>query len=585
MERNVTIKLDTIAGPGSGVAFSNLTKGAKGFQTSVSTAAMEARQGLGRFNEGVMKTASGLALLGRTGSTELTKVSAGLMELGAGVNVVIGLGTVAGQATVAMGKYAAAVTSAVIANRALAASSSAAAAATSAQAAVGAGGLAKGIMGGAAPAAGGAAAGLGAGAIGGGGGAAAIGGAGLGIGATAAVVAVVAAAGTLIFDHLANRKSLWSTLGEGFLGWDARSSERIESDKRYDDREKGMAAALAIRVPAEERMRALRDTGSSLRSQQFTDGRIYRAGRQIEADQLASAMAFAPTRRVGETSDQLGARREQYEDAARGVALTTSKALAQAQMEIVEAEREHGRAIMDVADVQKELNRWAKDNNRSAVEGLSLHNQMRSATDRLLDAEKKRLEAIRMQGKVSVENLTTWKQFAAEQEKSAKAFALAEKERQKDMKQQFAELDPVNRQTQINVADLLRRGVKLTKGQAEFAKNSPFLQEMFQQDSLKRLGPQGEAQFGRLMELTGRSQALRDAEKTAKMFGDVKVEMQTRIDAQINLNEQALGKQLQEQLLPRIMEAIQRTKDAMQQEFEKRNREDAANRRGNAAGG
>jgi hypothetical protein len=372
-----------------------------------------------------------------------------------------------------------------------------------------------------------------------------------------------------------------------YNAWTDKTADRMQAREAQlqamrQNREAAFSLSYGAQSPFLERQRALGIAGAGVADQYGLQvgatGTAYALSQQI---QNAGGVAFAtPINRLkdlpGYAQHQAGLA-QQIGDIARGNAASSI----QSGIGVQSADRERARAAAELADKERAIATWKATANRTDAEGQALTQQLAQAQDRLLQAEEKRLDALRAQGKVQAENAQQWSNLAREQSQYYRGLALAEADRQKSAKEEFALLDPTKRRGLLETSRRLRDldegraqpgrpewaivngrprqvggGVGLNAEQLEIAKSNPLLRDQLNRVAVNSLNQQDQTAYQELLRNSGATQKLSDLDRSAKLFERLETTINNNVRAELTLNEKSLADQLANTIVPEITKAV-----------------------------
>lgn len=258
-----------------------------------------------------------------------------------------------------------------------------------------------------------------------------------------------------------------------------------------------------------------------------------------------------------------------------------SEAGADASVKQAMAERTH--EMERQIQLQRQLNSAENSTRASAAERYRLQVQLREATERVADAERKVAEAVHSQGQTRRENLLQTRAFLRGQKENAEGRVDTEEARQRDMAESFGAMTGGERAASLNILERLKAGPQKGRGpqmrmvggrpvwdpgtgsnlseqERQFASSNPFLQEQLKK--FDRASASQDPAFQRLLDASGATQRLAEAKREKEYYAKA----ETNIDVQIKLDEESLAQQLQEQLIPKIVDQVTKSVNALRQE-------------------
>src|SRR5262249_55528445 len=129
-----------------------------------------------------------------------------------------------------------------------------------------------------------------------------------------------------------------------------------------------------------------------------------------------------------------------------------------------------------------------------------------------------------------------------------------------DQRSEFGLMDVMQQQRALSVAQRLSRGEGLDQDDLQFARGVGPLGDMVRQLGLRNANQTGIFdQITALASAPGQQsqqQRLAQAEQAAAQFGEIRVQLENRIQAEVRLNEESLARNLQEQLVPALWQMI-----------------------------
>ncbi len=281
-------------------------------------------------------------------------------------------------------------------------------------------------------------------------------------------------------------------------------------------------------------------------------GRAEQAGL---AQQLAAARLGVG--QGGTDIEQLEARR----NAAAFAGITAGKDQLRLQQELAEAQHERLTAAQNLSrEGATEFDKAKARLNIDAalVRESSALKDLQEAQNRGLDAARDKSALLLELGQKRVDKLTQERDKVAE-------IAKTERERLQGAKEQFGLLDPLKRRAAVDIARRVAGGGDVSKEELDFAKGLDVFKDALGRRGAAQAGPE----FDQIVRLLGADRKVREAE--AK-----EVKLTNQIQVQIQLNEKALTEQIQREVIPRILEAMQRSAAQLANEFAKANNQAAA---------
>lgn len=260
------------------------------------------------------------------------------------------------------------------------------------------------------------------------------------------------------------------------------------------------------------------------------------------------------------------------------------KGTAQTEQNLAATERQSASAMREVKDLQQQIadqQQQIKDGRRDETTSLArqwdLQNQLAAAGQRLLDAEQRRLQAARDHNMAEVERVALIGRQFTEASKMVQMQLEGEKGKLAAMKEQFGIQDAMTRQAVASVAEKLGRGEDLNKQELELARSQPLLGE--------KLGVEGQRRaveddtLRRIEAALGTNQKVQALEQTVKQFNAVTVELNNKVSAELKINEEALAKQIAEQVVPLLKQMQIQTEQSLISEMSKNILERAMNQK------
>lgn len=233
--------------------------------------------------------------------------------------------------------------------------------------------------------------------------------------------------------------------------------------------------------------------------------------------------------------------------------------------EVARAKQEQAFAARELVELEAKLSDWRRKDNATYAEGKMLSDQLNANTQRRIQAEQNVANAIKQQGQAQSENIRQYKDFAAAQERHYESIAAAERDRLRGQQEQFGGLNAFDRHFTRQVLEKMRdQGVEsLLPEEMQVAQQfAPTkTKDYFREIAVKEGFPQ-------LQEQLGEAEKLGQAEKAEKFYAEVKVQLESEIKATID-NSSSVIEKLQNELVPKIMEAITK-QDQMLKDLEKK---------------
>lgn len=229
-------------------------------------------------------------------------------------------------------------------------------------------------------------------------------------------------------------------------------------------------------------------------------------------------------------------------------------------LELQAADRDRLRAQQEIAEAQQ---RQAKFSQEAAKSGMNIFREAQlrlqaegelvkeaQALKDLQDAQNRGLEAARRQSELLLEVGQRRLENLRSQKDAAEGVVRTERERIEDAREQFGFLNPLEKAKAKNIAERLAGGFQIgdfSREELSFAKGLGVFRDVLSKRARAAAGPE----FEEIAGLTGFRRRLGDAERAA-------INLEQKIQVQIQLNEKALADQIQQQVTPKIQEAMQR---------------------------
>lgn len=397
-----------------------------------------------------------------------------------------------------------------------------------------------------------------------------------GAAAPLAIAGAIALAIVAVFKGKDIKESI-TQMWDVWFGEGKKRTDRMSAQlKGFWDREARIEDRLQIFGPFRERSQEMGRESARLRDRAALMGRGDRGALTQQAD--AFAQAFVGQYGGGDKPEKQAA------DIARVQEIATEGLERQRDLEreILLTEAERGRARKEQASLGRELAAMEQTAGHALALEADLRERLEAASERVLTLDKQRIDQMQEQNHLIQEQAKQLRNFAEQQRSFYATQAQAERDKLKTAAEQFGMLTPGQQNKAFRVAQRLQAGQRLTRPELEFAQSQGVFGSALQQYR-ERQAAQSAPQFQRLAGMLGADTALRQAEAKEKLAAQVAVQLQTKVDATINLNEANVANQIVQQLIP-LIEQSQRQLARQAELAYRRNSQDAQNARRVVAG-
>lgn len=276
--------------------------------------------------------------------------------------------------------------------------------------------------------------------------------------------------------------------------------------------------------------------------------------------------------------------REQW----RGLAEGSSQRLTGADKNVASAVHERTAALRLYKDALAQAASYNQENVRDVAKLSQLMERVRETAVDYSNAEAKVNDSLRARGAVVAENMRAERDFHREQKNRYLGIAAAEGERGKDLAATFGAMDPLKQFTTAALADKLAKakegklpiggpqvrfvngrpvlmpgaGGGLSSEELQEAAGNPFLHNQYREYMAQ--ATKGNPLFQKILQFEGQPQRQQQATQQAV----IEAKAEATIDAKITLDETSLGKQLEEQFLPKVINAINQAIAGLQRKLQ-----------------
>lgn len=188
------------------------------------------------------------------------------------------------------------------------------------------------------------------------------------------------------------------------------------------------------------------------------------------------------------------------------------------------------------------------------------------AQRKLIESEQKKLDLIRQQGKERQDQLKAQLEAGKAEESRLRSIIEQEKSRLGGFAGEFGRLDPLQQQQARVLAAKVGGGGELSRDEREAARGFGFFGDVVARGDQKA----GEAAgFGGIAKQLGLDLKLREAEIAVKAVVEARVDIESRIVAELKVNDSAVVEQLSKALLPELAKMQDIREQRLRAEFEK----------------
>ncbi len=297
--------------------------------------------------------------------------------------------------------------------------------------------------------------------------------------------------------------------------------------------------------------------------------RAYRANLQDQAERLAEHMGLSSQQARAHVED--AAARQRYFS---GKAQATGRELAQAE------------ATTKAYEKQQTSPEYLK----ALEHETHLRSQVIDYTHKAQEAQKQYVDALRQEKDVTAQNEQQFRSFAAEQERHYRQIRQQQEAKIKGLKMDFAFMDPTEIDKMSQMAQRFvneiqnpkqgRRGqIAMVGGRARFVpgtvggftheemqyiKGNPFFDQLREKYADKVTANNPALQ--KLLEMTGQTEKLEAAARQEKLFADIKLQVQNKVDMELRLNAEDVAEQIKNKIQQPIAEMIRQLGDQMERQ-------------------